>query len=292
MRKNIIISILIISLLYFISMQVTDHFSTIILCISFLMSAYFSKYLDFKSLSNSKYDVELVFNRFGIPRIEYNGVFVLRKIADSYIWVSRLLSISVPMLIAMIGRYMFKLGESYLLILPLIGTIFGLLFHLNDIKKLWKICFGNRDSLYVKFMRDDVELIKTKGVKYSHKDVYFYEEVFRSYSIDDLRRELILIEQELSDSNKTGFWDKYLVPVLFLITTSTIGIMNALVIADLSTEKYDVSILMKYYFVSVFIIVIILLQIFLFKHFIFNPPPKKLVLQKHVIQNILEKKIA
>jgi hypothetical protein len=255
------------------------------------MSVYFSKYFDFKSFINSKYDVKLVFNKFGIPRIEFNDVFVLRKIADSYIWASRLLAISIPMVFAIIGHSIFKLGESYLLILPLLGTMLGLLFHLNDIKKLWKIGFGDRNSFYVKFMRDDVQLIGTEGVKYSHKDVYFYEEAFRNYSIDDLRRELIIIEQNISEMNKTGFWDKYLVPVLFLITTSIIGIMNALVVSDLSTEKYDVNYLMKYYFVLLFIIVIILLQIFLLKHFIFNPPQTKMVLQKLVINNILEKKI-
>lgn len=195
------------------------------------------------------------------------------------------------MVFAIIGRSIFKLGESYLLILPLLGTILGLLFHLNDIKKLWKIGFGDRNLFYVKFMRDDVQLIETEGVKYSHKDVYFYEEAFRNYSIDDLRRELILIEQNISERNKTGFWVKYLVPVLFLITTSIIGIMNGLVVSDLSTEEYDVNSLMKYYFVLLFIIVIILLQIFLLKHFIFNSPQTKIVLQKLVINNILEKKI-
>lgn len=291
MKKKIINSIIIVGLLYFLSIQVIDHLSTIILCTSFGMSVYFCKYFDFKSLINSKYDVELVFNRIGIPRIKYHDVFILRKIADTYIWPSRLLAILLPMLLAVIGRSVFNLGKSYLLLLPLIGTMLGFLFHLNDMKKLWKIWFGKQSSFYVKFMIDDIELIETEGVKYSHREVYFYEEAFRSYSIDDLRRELILIEQGLSDSNKTGFWDKYLVPVLFLITTSTIGIMNTFLAADLSTGTYDVNSLIKYYFVGVPIIAITLLQVFIVWHFIISPPKSNLVLKKLVINGLLEKKI-
>ncbi|NYB74536.1 hypothetical protein HZF24_10360 [Sedimentibacter hydroxybenzoicus DSM 7310] len=289
MKRCIISIILIISLLYFISRQIMDFFPAIVFCASFFMSVYVSKFVDLKSSIYKEYNVKLVFNRFGLPRIEYNNVIIQRKIADALIWASKVLVISVLMLFVTVLGFVLKLDLDYLFLLIIIGLIFGSLFHLNDIKKLWKIYFGKRNSLNVKFVKDDVELIETKGVMYLHKDVYFYEEIFNKYSIDDLRRELILIEQEIYDSNKRRFWDKYIVPTLFLLTTSTMGFINALFVKDISMEIYDVNILMMQYSALISIVVIIIIQIFLAKHLLFNPPAKKLILQKLVIEAILAK---
>ena len=290
-KKNIItiiITLIILVIIYFLCAEIFGYFPAFILNLSFIMSIYCSKYFDYISLSNSKYDVELSFNKIGIPRIKYNGVIILRQIADSYIWASRLLAVSFPMLIVIIVKFFLKFDDTYIYWFPIIGTALGILFHINDIKKLWKIWFGKRNSFHIKFLEDDVERIETQGVKYSHREVFFYQEAYSKFTIADLEREYIFLEQEIADNRKQGFWDKYLLPVLFIITTSILGFLNAVFISEVSSKSYDIVTIFEYYLIMIFLISLIVLQIFIIKHFMFTSKKVDLILKKLVVQNFIE----
>lgn len=293
MKKRIFISsLLATTLVYLASVKLTNKFSAIIICLSFVLSAYYSKYFDYISFKNSNYEVMITCGKFGIPRLKFQKVQVLRKIADSYIWASKVSALAFSMAIGSIGNIVLKTQNERIWVYSIIGAFLGCLFHTNDIKKMFKIWFGKRDSFYVQFLDKDVELIKTEGVMYLHREVYFYEEAFKNYSKDDLKRELILVEQNIHNMNQSRFWDKYLLPIIFIFITTVYGVINSMFIFDISSLNVNVSHLLKQYLISLAIIALIILPIFIVKHFMLTPPKSNMIVKKMILEDLLKNQMS
>lgn len=282
--KIIISSIVTTTVLFLFCSKFINQFSARILCLSFIISAYYSKYLDCVSFNNGKNNVDIECNSFGVPRLRFDNVKIIRTIAGSYIWASKLIAFFMSFLIAVI----LKPYDKSICVYPLIGVFIGSLFHLKDLQGLYIIWFGKRDSLYVQFLDTGVELIKTEGVKYSHREVYFYEETYKAYKIDDLRRELILSEQEINDNNRVGIWDRYLLPIILIFASSVFGIINSTYVVDLTSNNFDSELLLVQYLGILLTVTLLITLIFLIKHFICSPPKSNLIVKKMVLEDLLK----
>ncbi len=278
-------TIIVVSICFF----TLNTYGSIIFILSFVLSAYGSKLLEYKSLSiNKKYSGELVY-KYGYPKVKYDTFVELRKIADSRIWAPKLLSVSIPFLIIQF-MHLINIEDIMLYLIFIVGIMLGSLTHLNDYKNLIKIWIAKNDSFHIEFNGFNVKAIKTEGVKSFHKDAYFYEQAYKDYKIADLKRELRNIEQDIFDEGKKGFWDKYLVPILFLITTSTIGFINIIISGYINMKEYPVENVVKNYFIILILIVTILIQIFSFKHLVIKPSKSNLMLIKLTLVDLIYQK--
>jgi hypothetical protein len=229
----------------------------------------------------------LTINEIGIPKIIYSEYIILRKIADGNLWITKIIFIPLSVF-AISTLQLLKIDNiKYSIIFVLLGNLIGFVFQYDDIIKLFKILFGKKNSFYVKFKGEGIELIVNESVKGSHKDVYFYEEAFKEYTMDDLKRELIINEQDIENTNKKGFWDNYIVPIIFIMTTSMIGFYNGLWINLSNTDGIDI--IIRYQFITMITVAYIMLQIIWLKH-MFSIPKNNLKLINLVLKDLIEKK--
>jgi hypothetical protein len=220
--------------------------------------------------------------------IHYKNHVVLRKIADMEIFMPKIVFTPMSIFAISVLNVMKIENTDSLYRYVILGVAVGLLFQYKDAQKLLTIWLGNSNAFYVKFIKDKVELVRDDSVLSSHKNVYFYEEAFKSYKLVDLKRELIINEQNIADSQKKGFWDSYMVPLIFIMTTSMISFYNGIWISY-STQSEDFESIIRYQFLTMLIIVTMMLQIFLFKR-MFHTPKKDLVIQNLVLKDLISLK--
>lgn len=263
-------------------------YASLLVSVNFVSVCFLGTIIEYKIHKKSNPDIKLLINKLWIPVIHYKNRVVLRKLADMDILMPKIVFTPMSIFVISVLNVMKIENTDSLYRYVILGVVAGLLFQYKDVEKLLKIWLGNSNAFYVNFIKDKVELVRDDSVMSSHKNVYFYEEAFKSYKLVDLKRELIINEQNIVDSQKKGFWDSYMVPLIFIMTTSMISFYNGIWISY-SNQSEDFESIIRYQFLTMLIIVTLMIQIFLFKR-MFHTPKKDLVIINLVLKDLISLK--
>lgn len=294
-HRNFILYVLTITVLFFITWMLKDMLSATIFCIGIHCNTYIVKWLEYKMLKLSRYDVDFYYEKNFIPSVKYNNITILRKYADADLLGSKIMGFSFSYLVMLIivwllnGELLIYDLNQYAIILY-IGLVISLVVYYKDLINFFKIKFGNIKSFYVKFDQNNVELILSEDIIYGHREVYYYEEYFKNYTAIDLKRELIVVEQLIDNGAKIKFWDKCLIPLIFSVTAGLISSLNTVLAFNLSSSKDYLWQVIMFHMIFVSVLIAVIIMIFIFINTITKPARSNLKIQKLVLEDYLTKK--
>lgn len=258
----------------------------VVFSVSLWWSIFGYKYFEYWVLKRKNYKATLLYRKKIIPYIEYGGFKVLSKAAESITFAPWFLGIYfIEML--MLFFYVRNMSEFICMNQYLLFGCVGLFFHWKDAINCFKIFVKHNSHLYVEFKKEDVVFSEDTGINYKYSDILFYKEIYREMSEDDLKNELILINQQIDDRGKLSFVQICLIPAILAIVGGIFSVISTMLAYDLDNSQDATGTMLEYIGLIIAFIIATLVILFLINE-LFVPQKKNLLMKKTIIEECIK----